>query len=104
MGSSVVLQQMRSIAKYIWIFLFIAFVGGFLLGDVSGLIGRAPVTASSVVATVNGEEIPYLTWQNLVNSLAQQEQQQSQRGITLDDQRRLEEQAFEQLVGDVLLS
>jgi len=95
---------MRSIAKYIWIFLFIAFVGGFLLGDVSGLIGRAPVTASSVVATVNGEEIPYLTWQNLVNSLAQQEQQQSQRGITLDDQRRLEEQAFEQLVGDVLLS
>jgi len=62
------------------------------------------VTASSVVATVNGEEIPYLTWQNLVNSLAQQEQQQSQRGITLDDQRRLEEQAFEQLVGDVLLS
>jgi peptidyl-prolyl cis-trans isomerase D len=103
-GSSVVLQQMRSIAKYIWIFLFIAFVGGFLLGDVSGLIGRAPVTASSVVATVNGEEIPYLTWQNLVNSLAQQEQQQSQRGITLDDQRRLEEQAFEQLVGDVLLS
>jgi len=103
-GSSVVLQQMRSIAKYIWIFLFIAFVGGFLLGDVSGLIGRAPVTASSVVATVNGEEIPYLTWQNLVNSLAQQEQQQSQRGITLDDQRRLEEQAFEQLVGDVLLA
>lgn len=95
---------MRSIAKYIWIFLFIAFVGGFLLGDVSGLIGRAPVTASSVVATVNGEEIPYLTWQNLVNSLAQQEQQQAQRGITLDDQRRLEEQAFEQLVGDVLLS
>ena len=48
MGSSDVLQQMRSIAKYIWIFLFIAFVGGFLLGDVSGLIGRAPVTASSV--------------------------------------------------------
>ena len=95
---------MRSIAKYIWIFLFIAFVGGFLLGDVSGLIGRAPVTASSVVATVNGEEIPYLTWQNLVNSLAQQEQQQSQRGITLDDQRRLEEQAFEELVGNVLLS
>lgn len=95
---------MRSIAKYIWIFLFIAFVGGFLLGDVSGLIGRAPVTASSVVATVNGEEIPYLTWQNLVNTLAQQEQQQAQRGITLDDQRRLEDQAFEQLVGDVLLT
>jgi peptidyl-prolyl cis-trans isomerase D len=95
---------MRSIAKYIWIFLFIAFVGGFLLGDVSGLIGRAPVTSSTVVAKVNGEEIPYLTWQNLVSNLARQQQEQSGRATTLDDQRQLEAQAFDQLVGDVLLA
>jgi hypothetical protein len=32
---------MRSSAKYIWIFLVIFFVGGFLLVQTSGLLGRA---------------------------------------------------------------
>ena len=54
------LQQMRSAAKWIWIFVFAAFVGGFLLLDTSGLLGRDQVTTTSVVATVNGTDIPYL--------------------------------------------
>jgi len=51
----VVMQQMRSSAKYIWIFIVILFVGGFLLMQTSGLLGRAPVTTSTAVAKVNGE-------------------------------------------------
>jgi hypothetical protein len=48
-GSSLVLESMRGIAKYIWWFLFVAFVGGFLLADMSGLIGQSPVTPTTAV-------------------------------------------------------
>ncbi|HEY3286887.1 MAG TPA: peptidyl-prolyl cis-trans isomerase [Gemmatimonadaceae bacterium] len=97
------LQNMRSAAKYIWIFIFIAFVGGFLLAETSGLLGRAPVTTSTVVATVNGEEIPYMVWANTSAALAQQQEQQMGRGLTLDERANVDQQAFDQLVNDVLL-
>ena len=97
------LQVMRSSAKYIWIFLVIFFVGGFLLAETSGLLGRAPVTTSTAVATVNGEDILATTWYNAITQLEQQATQQSGRSITLDERRRLADDAFEQLVGDALL-
>jgi peptidyl-prolyl cis-trans isomerase D len=94
---------MRSSAKYIWIFLVIFFVGGFLLAETSGLLGRAPITSTTAVATVNGEDVLATSWYNTINLLEQQATQQTGRSITLDDRRRLADQAFEQLVGDVLL-
>jgi parvulin-like peptidyl-prolyl isomerase len=94
---------MRSSAKYIWIFLVIFFVGGFLLAETSGLLGRAPVTTSTAVATVNGEDILATTWYNAINQLEQQATQQTGRSITLDERKRMADDAFEQLVGDALL-
>jgi peptidyl-prolyl cis-trans isomerase D len=94
---------MRSAAKYIWIFIVVAFVGSFLLYETSGLAGRAPVTTTTSIATVNGEEILLTSWQNAVNALEQQRQQQSGAAITLDERRTLEDQAFEELVTEVLL-
>jgi peptidyl-prolyl cis-trans isomerase D len=98
-----VLQSMRSSAKYIWIFLIVAFVGGFLLAETSGLLGTSRVSTSTAVATVNGEDILATTWFNATSQLEQQATQQSGRSVTLDERRNLEDQAFEQLVGDVLL-
>ena len=97
------LQSMRSSAKYIWIFLVVAFVGGFLLAETSGLLGTARVTTSTAVATVNGEDILASTWFNATAQLEQQTTQQSGRSVTLDERRRLSDQAFEQLVSDALL-
>ena len=97
------LQAMRSSAKYIWIFLVIFFVGGFLLAETSGLLGVSQVTPSTAVATVNGEEILATTWYNAISALEQQATQQSGRGITLDERNRIADEAFEQLVGDALL-
>jgi len=98
-----VLQSMRSSAKYIWIFLVIFFVGGFLLVQTSGLLGRAPVTTSTVVAKVNGDEILATTWFNAAQQLEQQQAQQSGRSVSLDDRQRLQDEAYEQLVSDALL-
>lgn len=94
---------MRSSAKYIWIFLVIFFVGGFLLAETSGLLGRGPITSTTAAATVNSEDILATTWYNATNALEQQATRQSGRGVTLDERRRLADEAFEQLVTDALL-
>ena len=94
---------MRSAAKYIWIVMFVAFVGGFLLAETSGLLGRSAVTTSSIVAKVNGDDIPYMTWVNASAALAQQEEQQRSRALTLDERRQIDEQAYNQLVTERLL-
>jgi peptidyl-prolyl cis-trans isomerase D len=98
-----VLQTMRSSAKYIFWILLVAFVGGFLLAETSGLIGRAPVTATSVVAEVNGRDILYQNYLAASQQLIQQEEQRAGRGLTLDERQRLENQAFDQMVNDILL-
>lgn len=94
---------MRSNAKYIWIIVFITFVGGYLLLETSGLMGRSGVSTSTVVATVNGKDILYLTWANATQQLAQQQEQANTRGLTLDERSQIDEQAYNQLVTDILL-
>jgi peptidyl-prolyl cis-trans isomerase D len=44
-----------------------------------------------------------MAWQNLSNQLAQNQEQQTGRGLTMDERARIEDQAFEQLVGSILL-
>ena len=97
------LQSMRSSAKYIWIFLIIFFVGGFLLAETSGLLGRSPVTTSTSVATVNGEDILAISWFNATQTLEQQATQQGGRSLSLDDRERLKDQAYEELIDAALL-
>ena len=97
------LQAMRASAKYIWIFIVILFVGGFLLAQTSGLLGRTQVTTTTAVAKVNGEEILASTWYQATQSLEQEATQRGNQGITLDERQRLQDQAFDQLVTDALL-
>jgi peptidyl-prolyl cis-trans isomerase D len=98
-----VLESMRGIAKYIWWFLFVAFVGGFLLADMSGLIGQSPVTPTTAVAKVNGDEILYISWQNAATQAASQQEQRMGRSLDLDERRQIEDQVFDQMLLDVLL-
>jgi peptidyl-prolyl cis-trans isomerase D len=97
------LQAMRASAKYIWIIIVVLFVGGFLLAQTSGLLGRAPVTSTTAVASVNGEDILATTWYQTTQNLEQEETQRSNQSISLDERQRLMDQAFEQLVSDALL-
>jgi peptidyl-prolyl cis-trans isomerase D len=96
---------MRSAAKYIWIAVAVFFVGGFLLLDTSGLlgIGGGGITNATTVASVNGRDIPYATYANATQTLAQQEEQQRGRALSLDERRQTDSVAFEQIVADIIL-
>src|SRR5688572_736053 len=93
---------MRSAAKYIWLFLIVAFVGGFLLAETSGLIGRSSLTPTTPVAEVNGREILYTDWQQRVQQ-ATQNQQRSGRSLTQDEVQQIEEQVLNEMIMQVLL-
>lgn len=97
------LQSMRSAAKYIWIFIVVAFVGVFLFTETSGLLGRQPVTTGTPVAEVNGDEIPYTTWLQASQQRIQQEQEARGRSLTLDEEEQIRNDVFEQLVQSILL-
>jgi len=97
-----VLQQMRSAAKWVWLFIAAAFVGVFLFAQTSGLIGRAPLTPTTPVAKVNGREILYTDWQNRVRQ-ATENQQRSGRSLTQDEVRQVENDTFDEMVMEVLL-
>lgn len=98
------LSQMRSLAKYVWLFVALAFVGGFLLYETSGLIGRTPVTTTTAVAVVNGHELMYRDFQARVQNQIQQQQAQQGRSLTDDDTRRIENSVFDAMVSEVLLN
>src|SRR3954468_22153164 len=94
---------MRASAKYIWIIIVVLFVGGFLLAQTSGLLGRAPVTSTTAVATVNGEDILASTWYQTSQNLEQQARQRTSQSLSLDERQRIQDQAYDQLVTDALL-
>ncbi len=94
---------MRASAKYIWIIIVVLFVGGFLLAQTSGLLGRAPVTTTTAVAKVNGEDILATTWYQVTQNLEQEATQRGNQSISLDERQRLQDQAFDQLVSDALM-
>ena len=97
------LQSMRSSAKYVFWIIAITFVGGFLLVETSGLLGRAAVTPGTTVASVDGRDVTFAEWQAAIQNATQQEQARLGRGLTADEQQAVEDAAFEQLVNDVLV-
>jgi peptidyl-prolyl cis-trans isomerase D len=97
-----VLQQVRSAAKYIWLFVAVAFVGGFLLAETSGLLGRTPVTPTTPVVEVNGRDILYTDWQQRVQQ-AMQNSQRGGRSLTQDEVRQVENETLDEMVLQVLL-
>jgi peptidyl-prolyl cis-trans isomerase D len=99
-----VLSQMRSLAKYIWVLVALAFVGGFLLYETSGLTGRTPVTPTTAVAVVNGREILYRDYTARVQQQIQSEQQRAGgQSLSEDETHRVENSVFDQMVQEVLL-
>jgi peptidyl-prolyl cis-trans isomerase D len=96
-----VLQQMRSAAKYIWLFIVVAFVGGFLLVETSGLIGTTGITPTTAVAEVNGDEILYTEWQQRLQQTLSN--QQRSRPLSQDEVKQIEDETLDEMIMQVLL-
>ena len=96
------LQSLRSSAKYIFWFILITFVGGFLLAETSGLLGRG-VTPNTTVASVNGRDVPYDLYARVLQNAEQQQSERIGRALTLDERNQVERQAFDQMVAEILL-
>ena len=94
---------MRAKAAYIWIIIAVVFVGGFLFAETSGLLGRGPVTTTTAVASVDGQNILYTQWVDAAQQMAQQQEQAQGRGLTLDERREVDDRAFNELVNNILL-
>src|SRR5919199_5201179 len=92
---------MRSSAKIVFWIIAITFIGGFIFAETSGLLGRN-VTRGTSVGSVNREAITYDAYERTVRTMTEQAQREG-RALTLDDQRRIEDAAFQQLVTDILL-
>ena len=97
------LQAMRSAAKYIWWLIVIAFLIGFVFLGQSGLGSERRLTRGTAVATVNGHDITYDTWLRVSEGRLRQEREQSPRPLTLDEEQRIQDQAFNELVTSILL-
>jgi len=98
-----VLQSMRSSAKYIWWFVVLTFVIVFVFAETSGLTGRGALTRGTTVASVNGTDINYDSWLRAREQRIQQAQSQSPQPLTLDQEHRIEDATFDDLVTDILL-
>ena len=98
------LQAMRSSAKYIWVLaIAIPFVAIFLFYQTSGLSGNQRATATTTVAAVNGREIPVTEWLRVTEQRETNASQRAGRPLTLDERKQVEEQAFDELVSNILL-
>ncbi|MGQ0764125.1 MAG: peptidylprolyl isomerase [Gemmatimonadota bacterium] len=97
-------MRSKSLVLMIWAIVFLCFVVGFLLFDTSGLgLGTGPITPTTAVAKVGGTEVSWVNWQNLATNLSAQQERQLGRSLTLEERQQMEDQAFERLVGDLLL-
>jgi peptidyl-prolyl cis-trans isomerase D len=95
---------MRSFAKWVWIFVALAFVGGFLLVETSGLLGTAPLTSTTAIAVVNGQEIFYNNYASRIEQELNAQQERFGRTLNEDDRRRVENEVFDALVMEALLA
>jgi peptidyl-prolyl cis-trans isomerase D len=97
------LSTMREKTKIVMVILAVAFVGWLVFDVGMGVSGRS---GSSVrdIGSVNGHPIPYQTWLQTYQSAYESARQQNP-GVTFsrEDQRQIEDQAFDQLVEDRLI-
>jgi peptidyl-prolyl cis-trans isomerase D len=99
------LRTMREKTKIIMLVLAVAFVGWLVFDVGMGVTGRGQNQAGRDLGEVDGRPITYQQWLQTYQALADQERQRNPgQTLTREDQKALEDQAFESLVQDRILA
>jgi peptidyl-prolyl cis-trans isomerase D len=99
-----VMQQMRQNTKWIMLVTALAFVGLMVFQWGMDLSGRsAQKFTGGDVGEVNGEAVTYDQFQTVYRNLYQQTQQQSNEPISTSQNKKIEDQAWQQIVSDRLI-
>ena len=97
------LHVFRAHAKWIWYLVIPAFLIWFVYIGQSGLGDQGPVTPSTTIAKINGTDVTYRDWLQLREQAIQRAQQQTSGQLSLDDEQRIEDDAFNDMVTNILL-
>ena len=97
------LHVFRAHAKWIWYLVIPAFLIWFVYIGQSGLGDQGPVTPSTTIAKINGTDVTYRDWLQLREQAIQRAQQQTSGQLSLDDEQRIEDDAFNDMVNNILL-
>ena len=98
------LRTMREKTKIIMIVLAVAFVGWLVFDVGMGVTGQRASPTSRDLGSVNGSPIRYQDWLQTYQLIADQQRAQNPgQTLSREDQKALEDQAFEQLVEDRLM-
>ncbi|MCC7053549.1 MAG: peptidyl-prolyl cis-trans isomerase [Gemmatimonadaceae bacterium] len=98
------LQTFRSYGKYIFWGLAFTFIGGFVFYESSGLFGRdSGPTLGTTVVKVDGQDVPYGSYQRALDAAVQAEEQQRGRSLTLDERAEVEKKTYDEIVTEILL-
>jgi peptidyl-prolyl cis-trans isomerase D len=99
-----VMQQMRQNTKWIMLVTALAFVGLMVFQWGMDLSGRSSQSfTGGDVGEVNGEPVTYDQFQTVYRNLYQQTQQQSNQPISTSQNKKIEDQAWQQIVSDRLI-
>ena len=98
------LQTFRSFGKYIFWGLAVTFIGGFVFYESSGLFGReSGPTLGTTVIKVDGQDVPFGSYQRALEAAVQTEEQQRGHSLTLDERAQVEKKAYDDIVTEILL-
>jgi len=93
------LRTMREKTKIIMLILAVAFVGWLVFDVGMGVTGRSQGASTRDLGSVNGHPIKYQAWLQTYNATVDQARQRNPgQSLTREEQKSLEDYAFEQLV------
>src|SRR6185503_1105251 len=98
------MRHFRGMAKWIMVFLAIAFFGWLVFDVGMAVSGQGSAPTRQAIAKVNGTTIDVITYQT---ALQQAQEQRSRSGAgpsTLDDQKALGDQVLEDIIREILLN
>ncbi len=98
------LRTMREKTKIIMLILAVAFVGWLVFDVGMGVTGRGQGPQTQNLGSVNGSQISYQSWLAVYQQTAEQARQRNPgQSLSQEDQKALEDDAFEQLVQEHLM-